>query len=139
MDSFETYTINSLMKKKIFETNFIMSRALFWVVQPKQKKNNDFSSDFVVMEIFLARKFFSKVFFQFFFKIFLQIFFFNIFFITFFFHNFFYYIFFQVFFIDFFFTKFFFKHIIQLCFTAVLSSLRTIYIYTNFCLKVYIY
>ena len=35
MDSFETYTINSLMKKKIFETNFIMSRALFWVAQPK--------------------------------------------------------------------------------------------------------
>ena len=29
IDSFETYTINSLMKKKIFETNFIMSRALF--------------------------------------------------------------------------------------------------------------
>ena len=24
-----TYTINSLMKKKLFETNFIMSRALF--------------------------------------------------------------------------------------------------------------
>ena len=35
IDSFETYTINSLMKKKIFETNFIMSRALFWVAQPK--------------------------------------------------------------------------------------------------------
>ena len=35
IDSFETYTINSLMKKKIFETNFIISRALFWVAQPK--------------------------------------------------------------------------------------------------------
>ena len=38
IDSFETYTINSLMKKKIFETNSIMSRALFWVAQPKRKK-----------------------------------------------------------------------------------------------------
>ena len=35
IDFFETYTINYLMKKKIFETNFIMSRALFWVVQRK--------------------------------------------------------------------------------------------------------
>ena len=35
IDSFETYTMNSLMKKKIFKTNFIMSRALFWVAQPK--------------------------------------------------------------------------------------------------------
>ena len=34
IDSFKTYTIISLMKKKIFETNF-MSRALFWVAQPK--------------------------------------------------------------------------------------------------------
>ena len=30
IDSFETYTINSLMKKKIFATNSIISRALFW-------------------------------------------------------------------------------------------------------------
>ena len=35
IDSFETYTINSLMKKKFFETNSVMSRALFWVAQPK--------------------------------------------------------------------------------------------------------
>ena len=35
IDSFETYTINSLMKKTVFETNFIMSKALFWVAQPK--------------------------------------------------------------------------------------------------------
>ena len=35
IDHFEPYTINYLMKKKIFETNFIMSRALFWVAQPK--------------------------------------------------------------------------------------------------------
>ena len=35
IDSFETNTINSLIKKKIFETNFIMSRALFWVAQLK--------------------------------------------------------------------------------------------------------
>ena len=35
IDSFETYTINSLMKKKIFETYFIMSRAVFWVAQPE--------------------------------------------------------------------------------------------------------
>ena len=35
IDSFETYTIHFLMKKKIFETNFIMSRALFWVAQAK--------------------------------------------------------------------------------------------------------
>ena len=26
------------MKNKIFETNSIMSRALFWIAQPKQKK-----------------------------------------------------------------------------------------------------
>ena len=38
IDSFETYTINSLMKKNIFETNFIVSRALFRVAQPKQTK-----------------------------------------------------------------------------------------------------
>ena len=35
IDCFETYTIHFLMKKKIFETNFIMSRASFWVAQPK--------------------------------------------------------------------------------------------------------
>ena len=46
IDSFETYTINSLMKKKVFETNFIMSRALFWVAQPKQKKFEWFFSRF---------------------------------------------------------------------------------------------
>ena len=38
IDSFEIYTINSLMKKKIFETNFIISRALFWVAQSKWRK-----------------------------------------------------------------------------------------------------
>ena len=35
IDSFETYTMNSLMRKKIFETSSIMSRALFSVAQPK--------------------------------------------------------------------------------------------------------
>ena len=34
----KTYTINSLRKKKMFQINFIMSRALFWEAQPKQKK-----------------------------------------------------------------------------------------------------
>ena len=39
IDSFEIYTINFLMKKKKkIETNFIVSRALFWIAQPKQKK-----------------------------------------------------------------------------------------------------
>ena len=39
IDSFEIYTINFLMKKKTkIETNFIVSRALFWIAQPKQKK-----------------------------------------------------------------------------------------------------
>ena len=33
--SLETSTIKCLMKKKIFETNSIMSRAFFWVAQPK--------------------------------------------------------------------------------------------------------
>ena len=36
IDSFEIYTINSL--KKIFESNFITSKALFGVTQPKQNK-----------------------------------------------------------------------------------------------------
>ena len=35
IDSFETYTKNSLIEKKFFETNFMISRALFWVAQPK--------------------------------------------------------------------------------------------------------
>ena len=35
VDPFETYTINSLMKKKIIETSSIMSKALFWVAQRK--------------------------------------------------------------------------------------------------------
>ena len=38
---------------KIFETNFIMSIALFQVTRPKQKKKN-FSTNFVEMETFLA-------------------------------------------------------------------------------------
>ena len=38
IDSFGIHTINSLMKIKIFETNFIMSGVLFWLGQPKQKK-----------------------------------------------------------------------------------------------------
>ena len=38
IDSFEIYTINYLMKITIFKTNFMMSRTLFWVAQPKQKK-----------------------------------------------------------------------------------------------------
>ena len=46
IDSFETYTTNSLMKNKTFETNFIMSRALFWVAPPKQKKLKWFFSRF---------------------------------------------------------------------------------------------
>ena len=37
IDSFEFYTINSFMKKKI-KNNFIMFKTLFWVAQPKQKK-----------------------------------------------------------------------------------------------------
>ena len=44
IDSFEIYTINSLMKKK-FEINFIVSRALFWVAQAKQTR----------LEVFLSR------------------------------------------------------------------------------------
>ena len=38
IDCFEIYTTNSLTKKKILETNFIMSRTLFRVAQRKQKK-----------------------------------------------------------------------------------------------------
>ena len=38
IDSFEIYTINSLIKKN-FETNIIMSIASLLVAQPKQKKN----------------------------------------------------------------------------------------------------
>ena len=34
IDSFAIYTINSLIEKKNFETNFIMSKALFGVVKP---------------------------------------------------------------------------------------------------------
>ena len=37
IDSFEIYTISSLMKKK-FETNFIMSKVSFGIAQPKQNK-----------------------------------------------------------------------------------------------------
>ena len=59
------------MKIKISETNFIVSRALFWVAQPKQKKK-DFSPDFVVMATFVARKFFFKVYSNFIFKMFVQ-------------------------------------------------------------------
>ena len=37
-DSFETYTINSLLKQKFFESNFIVFHcALFWETKPKQK------------------------------------------------------------------------------------------------------
>ena len=37
INSFEIYTINSLMEKKKIETD-VISKALFWVAQPKQKK-----------------------------------------------------------------------------------------------------
>ena len=36
INSFEIYTTNPLLKK-ILVTNFIMSIALFWIIQPKQK------------------------------------------------------------------------------------------------------
>ena len=39
IDSFEICTINSLIKKK-FETNFIMSKALFGVAKPKANGEN---------------------------------------------------------------------------------------------------
>ena len=39
IDSFEIYTINSLTKIK-FETNFIMSHALFGVAHSKQNEKN---------------------------------------------------------------------------------------------------
>ena len=37
IDSFEIYTINSLIENKNFKTDFIMSIALFWVAQPIKK------------------------------------------------------------------------------------------------------
>ena len=37
IDSFEMYTINYFIKKKI-GTNFIMSKALFGIARPKKKQ-----------------------------------------------------------------------------------------------------
>ena len=42
IDSFQTYTINSLNEKQNFETNFIMSKASIGVAQPKKKKNKKY-------------------------------------------------------------------------------------------------
>ena len=39
IDFFEILTRNSLTINKNFETNFGMSRALFWVAEPKEKKS----------------------------------------------------------------------------------------------------
>ena len=98
IDSFEIYTINSFIKKIIFENNSITSRALFWVVQSKQKKwifsQLRWNDHIPYMQMFF--KSFLKFFQNFFFKIF----FFNIFFIKFFLYaNFFIRIFFNIFFI----------------------------------------
>ena len=60
------------MKINISETNFIVSRAVFWVAQPKQIKFKMIFLDFVVMATFVARKFFFKVFSNFIFKMFIQ-------------------------------------------------------------------
>ena len=40
IDSFESYTTGSLIKK--IETTFIMFKALFQVAQPKQNKKYDY-------------------------------------------------------------------------------------------------
>ena len=70
IDSFESYTINSLIKKKL--TYFIMSLALFKVAQPN--KNNIeiiFPPTSLRWPHFLWGKFFSKLFLQSFFSNFL--------------------------------------------------------------------
>ena len=74
---------HKFVNKKKFESNFIMSRALFWVAQPK--KINYFSTDFVEIATFLACEFFFHSFFPIFFSVFLQTFFIRIFFQHFFF------------------------------------------------------
>ena len=61
IDTFEIYTINSLMKKNC-ESNFIVFRALFCVAQPKQKKSNVLFADFVEMATFLACNFYFNFF-----------------------------------------------------------------------------
>ena len=66
------------MKKKIFEVNFIVSRALFRVAQAKQTKLKVFSPDFVEMATFLECKFFSVFSKIFFFQNFLHVFFFKL-------------------------------------------------------------
>ena len=84
--SFEIYTINSFMKKKI-GTNFITYRVLFSVEQPNKKNQNDFSSVFFFQ--FLSKNFCLQFFLQnFFFNFLIQ--FFKIFFIQNFVFNFFY-------------------------------------------------
>ena len=102
IDTFWTYTINSLMKKKISETNSIMSRALFWVAQPKFKK---IKMIFLPTSLQWQHSLRVNSFLKFFFQLYLQNFFPTFFFIKFCFSKFR----FLIFFINFFFQNFIFQ------------------------------
>ena len=66
---FLIYTIRALMKK--FDIDFIISRVLFWVAQPKQKKIPFYIPCMQFFFGFFFKLYLSKLFlFQFFFNIF---------------------------------------------------------------------